>query len=437
MFAFALAVGVPQRRAAGADWWRGPDRRLDGVEPGAAVAVPIGGVMLAGAAAVPADLFTVSSASKRVIGPTGTLDTVAANALAHDWAAGRRRLQIEPRAVTKYGPGSEGIGGAGWSLSGVTVTTGFTGPDGAAGMSEIVEAGANTRNARLAIGGGAFSAGQPEVIVDTMTGAIVSKTAGATASVVAMAGGRWRIHLTVTTAAAGGVQGLVGLASGIAGRYAYATSGSPTAAAAGEFWAAQLVVEPGNGSTSIRAGYFNVEKVATIGESPSSYVRIPSTAAVTRIADDVRLSASALAQITGVGGCTIALRYSSSMAQGWVFGGAANGGLLTHEGVASVVWQSRSDAGPPVNVAMGSGSAATGAGVVITRDATTAAMSANGSGVARSSASSLWSLTDETAVRIGAAIGGGNPINLTIDEIVIWPRVGSDAALQSQARVYA
>lgn len=443
MFAFALAVGVPQRRATGSDWWRSADRRLDGVEPGAAVSVPIGGAAIAGAAAATTDLLVASSGSKRVVGPTGTLDTVAANTPAVDWSSGRRRLLVEAKPATKYGPSSEALNGANWSRTGCSAGAQVLGPDGTAGLAVLIEdtstgthgvsatgageaaaaAGefwalqavvrrqSGSRNARVQLAGPAFATAA-SVTVDLATGAISASANAGRSAVVAMSvpgvGPCWRIELTGTTTASGIVQRAVQLVAGTNAAYA------------------------GDGTSSIAAGYVNLEKVATASAPPSSYVAVPSTAAVTRIADDLRLSAAAVAQANGGAGMTILLRGRITTAENYAR-------LLGDPGADTAVML-REGANDGIGIASSSGSAWIYGGASLFADF---GICAAGSSAAKKISKMGFTPVSNTAsfpalsgLRIFGGYYGGNA-NGFVDEIAIWPLMGSNAGVQSQARAWA
>ena len=400
------------------------------------------------------DILTFSTGSKSVIGPSGTLDTIAANAPAWDWSSGRRRLLIEGTAVTKYGPYSEAAGGTGWTLGGATRGATATGPDGTAGLSAIVEdtstglhrtygnaasgglatvagageswatqivvkAGVGSRNVQILFGS-AFSA-LPSVIVNPATGAVVS-TSGSPGrvAVAALSGGCWRIEITVTSTAAGYVQPIVNLCSGTTTTYT------------------------GDGVSSVFVGYINSEKVANADDPPSSYVTIPAVAAVTRIADDVRLSAAALAQLTGAAGATLVVRGDVRM------GAATSRSILSMWGTTDAesvtVYRnvtgnqlvfSGKHLGVSQNTHMISDTAAS-IGVCAAFDTSGVRLSSKGS----ATTTVAWTngaptMASILTARLGDRYGSNMSANMLIDEIVIWPFVGSTAAVQSQARVWA
>ena len=387
------------------------------------------------------EILTFSTGSKRVIGPTGSLITVAANQPAFDWSTGRRRLLVEAAAATKYGPYSEAIG-ANWTLGGVTAGATALGADGTAGLSELIEdtstgvhrayvsssyyptaaagdafavqvdvkAGVGSRNIVIYATGSAFSTSQT-LFVNPATGAVVSQSSGMSrVSVTARPGGIWHIEATVSADVAGSTQLILYLASGVATSYT------------------------GDGVSSLYAGYVNLEKVAAVGRPPSSYVPIPTTAAVTRIADDVRLSAAVLAILNGPT-ATLCLRGKLR---------AAPVGIQSLVGDATgrrLLYTNNSDTqiASYYGDAIGSATAATGGlsggfGVVAARVLGGASkLCLNGGAVA--------ALTTDPAetfatARLFADGAGAGACNGFIDDLELWPLVGSDAALQAQAHVY-
>lgn len=426
-------------------WW------LDGLDPSVILSAPSGVKKINGAYAGDiSSLLTISSVSKRVTGPTGTLDTIAANSPAWDWSSGRRRLLIEAKAATKYGPYSEAVGGTGWSLVGATRGATTLGPDGTAGLSALVEdtstgahyaygsgatisasasgehwstrwlikAAVGGRNVVIALLGAAVSA---SIVVNPTTGAVVA-TAGSPglARVTARAGGYWLVEMTAATTASGAIYSAAYLASGTATSYT------------------------GDGTSSVYVGYVNSEKVANADDPPSSYVTIPGTAAVTRTADDVRLSAAALAQLTGAAGATLVVRGDMLM-------GAATARAIfamwgTTDAESAVI--SRNVTGNQLVFGAKHLGVTQNTHVIPDTAASIGVCAAFGpSGVRLSSKGSAattvaWTSGAPTmasilTARLGDRYGSNMSANMLIDEIVIWPFVGSTAAVQSQARVWA
>ncbi len=432
--------------AAASPWW------LDGFEPTVLLSAPKGAARLSGAYAADTAILTVSSASKRVVGPTGTLDTVAANALAYDYSSGRRRLLVEAKAATKYGPSSEVIGGANYGLGNVTQGAATAGPDGTNGMREIVEnttsgvahnwwstagnpsaaaageywahqiivrRGVGARNVKIRNIGTAYTGAYPEVCVNLGSGAILSSLNVGRVAVVALnipgIGACWRIEMTATTTQAGTIV-----------HSAYFLSGT---ASNTDYYA-------GDGVSSIHFGYVNVEKVGSASEPPSSYVTVPSTAGVPRVADDVRLSTAALAQLALATGATIMLRGGTTYtANGRVLGyqgGALSPILMSNSGSAAVAAYD----GVSVITTTASAGGWGAFGVAEAHALGVVRVAVNGGAVATSAAFVAGYFAPTTA-RFFACGDGTNAVNGFVDELAIWPLVGSAAAVAAQARVYA
>jgi hypothetical protein len=388
------------------------------------------------------DLLTFSTGSKRVVDQSGALVAIAANQPAFDWSTGRRRLRNEPVSVTKYGPYSEAIG-AHWTLGGLTAGGTALGADGTAGLSELIEdtstgvhrayvstsyfptataagdayavqvdvkAGIGSRNVVVYATGTAISPSQT-LIVNPATGAVVSQSSGMSrVSVTARPGGIWHIQATYVATGAGTTQAGLYLASGTSTNYA------------------------GDGASSVYVGYFNVEPVASAASPPSSYVPIPTNAAVTRIADDIRVSPAVLAIENGAT-TTLCLRGQlDAPPVGIKF-------LVGDVNARRLLYTNGSDTqiGTYYGDAIGSATAATGGlssgfGVTVARVLGGASrLCLNGGAVANLTTDPAETLA---AARLFADGAGGGACNGFIDDLMIWPLVGSDAALQAQAHVY-
>lgn len=354
------------------------------------------------------DILTFSSAAKRVIGPLGTLDTVAANTPAYDYSSGRRRLLIEAAQATNILSRGRSPGATGWTVRGTaTVATGIADPTGGTDATRVM-VGLPGNDTYLAVyTGAAAERREPSVWLRRVS------TNGVLRLANPVAAGLWQVDLTLVgtgwtriTRSHPAVTVLteyVSSAGSGSGHHYYASSGELTV----DLWGAQLEV-----------GIVSTSTIPT------------DDLAVTRIADDVRLSAAALAQVTWAGGCTIALRGSAYGAD-WLLGGAVNSAIAFSGGVY------RSDGGETVTVP-GLSSAMGSFGLALACAPSSRSGSCNGGAVAASGANALWGLLDETAIRLGADTTGGSATKqLFIDELVIWPFVGSDVGIQSQARVYA
>lgn len=414
---------------------------LDGLMPVALFSAPSGAMMLGGAWCAVTDLLTISSAAKRVVGPTGTLDTIAANSPAWDWSAGRRRLLVEAVAATKYGPYSEALSNAQWVKTGIAAGAAIAGPDGTTGLTTFTEDGSTgyhrvgtsvpgasvaaageawaqqiivkrtggSRNLLVQMAGTGFAATHT-VTVDLGTGAILAQTGLGQAVVTALSGGCWRIEMTATSGAAGTVS-----------VYAYFVSGTATTSYAGD------------GASALALGYTNLEKVTGTAERPSSYVTVSGTASVTRVADDVRPTAALLARLAG--GYTLVLRGSATMA-------ATNQRIFAFATSSTAFhWhttntQMGSYDGATNLVATAGSSATTSFGAALTAGTGVWKIAVNGGAVATNAAPGS-AVTSPTAARLFAQTSGGAATNGFVDEIVVWPFTASTTGLQAQARSWS
>lgn len=452
MLGLVLGVGVTPLRRPGSSWWATLGRLLD-AKPASLCLDAVGNrFRLSGGAATISDLLVVSSGSKRVIGPTGTLDTVAANAPAWDWSSGRRRLLVEAKPATKYGGYSEAVA-ANWGKYAVTASGATSlGPDGTAGLSEIVETATtawhytNSPSVGTADAAGEYWASQVVLkkgvggryaavswaatttfggyvgcVVDLTTGSIVSTfgSPGRTA-IRATANGGFRVEITSVTTAAGSVGLSVQMLAG-------STFGGANSNYAGD------------GVSSIFAGYVNIEKVASSTEPPSSYVTLPASAAVTRIADDVRFTAAALA-IVKSSDVTIAIRASrlnTGASYGILFAADNSGNTVIRSVGAFSSGQAMAQTNGPLGAytPVVGPAAETEFGVCARFNASGVALSQKGSALASMASSGIDPSTLSVA-RLGNR-SGSLPMNLLLDEVLIWTFVGSDAGIRAQARVWS
>ncbi len=413
MYALALTPGSPILRAAGAAWRPSPDDLLDGVAPAAVISPASGRYVIGGAAVAPGDALAVSSGSKRVVGPTGAIETVAADAPALDWSSGRPRLVIEARAATNDLLHSGDLSASAWLKSaGLTLAATVAAPDGTLSARCFEGSAANVYQfAATPVGPQVHSIWVrrhvvPSVTVylweagigfvstvglDFTTGALTTQSGPGGATAVAHADGWWRVSVPWTSTAGSVALGV------------YSDAGFCA-------WGAQ----------------------SEVGNAASSYV--PTTSAVaTRMSDDVRLSPAVTALVAAAGGCTIAMR-GSVHGLDWVLGGATGGAILASPGSYRP-----GDYGEVVTPTGWDAAAWNAFGVVLGCAPTSRSGTCNGgTPVARSGVSSAWSLASETSLRLGAATWGEHASSrVFVDEMVIWPFVGSDAGLEAQARIWS
>ncbi len=421
-------------------WW------LDGFEPSAVFSAPKGAALLSGASSTDTALAATSSSAKRVVGPTGLLANVAGNALAYDWSSGRRRLLVEARAATKYGPYSEAIGGTGYGLGNVTQGAASLGPDGTNGMREIVEntasgvahnwwstagnpsaaaageywahqiivrRGVGARNVKIRNIGGAFTGAYPEVCINLGTGAILSSAAVNRVAVVPMTisgiGSCWRIEMTATTTRAGSIVHAAYFLSGT-------TSGT-------DYYA-------GDGASSIHFGYANIEQVLSAASPPSSYLSVPATASQPRLADDARPT-SAVAALMTAAWSSFVIRGRALWGSGArvVIGGA--GAYVAYDPATGTATLSD---GTHAITCTGTPGAEFGIAVGISPAGRTLAV--QGCAAVMSDTYGLFTVGE--ALRFGAIVAGSGSVgNLMIDEIAPWALAGSPAGIKGQGRVYA
>ena len=386
---------------------------LDGTVPGMAVDIPRGRIFL-GAAGVPlSSVLTRTGGSKVVVGSTGALETVAANAIAYDYSSGRKKLLLEGNATNLLLRSAE-FGTAPW-LSTMTVTSNvIAAPDGTMtadmltlpgtanpGHYEIVTVTASTAYvfsvwARL---GTAIAADFKLAFRDDTAGVFIAQDIVPT--VLPTADGWTRISYAVTTPA-----GCVALRC-----YPYRNSGSPT----GTFylWGAQL----------------------ELGSRPSSYIAT-TTATVTRSVDLCQLSAGAAA-LFAPAAATVAMRASQGSTAGsgganlYLIGtkyGAGSNGAISRGTTANVQMM---DGASGNYITIGTGLPGN-VGLAIGWDAAGRIGSAGGA----APATSAVPMTTPTAVYLGAGYSliGGQWIEL--DDLVVWPVKGSSAGVQAQARVW-
>ncbi|WP_333822869.1 phage head spike fiber domain-containing protein [Pinisolibacter sp.] len=412
---------------------------LDGLPPVALFSAPSGAMMSGGAYCTVGDLLTFSTAPKRVIGPTGTLDTVGANSPAWDWSSGRRRLVVEAVAATKYGPYSESLSNAAWNKIGVTTGSAIAGPDGVAGLTPFIEdssdgphrlavgnvgatvaaAGENwatqvvvkrvsgARNVRLQLAGSAFS-GSHYVTVDLTTGGILAQAGLGFVRISSLADSCWRIEVTAASDAAG-----------IIGVLIYGVSETS-------------IYYVGDSAATWAVGYVNTERVTGAAEPPSSYVTVSGSSSVTRVADDVRVSSALAARFAG--GYTIAFRasatyatslqrliaFTSGFALGWYTSATT---IRSYDGVQSLV------------ATLGS-SAVTAFGAAMSAGVGSWLLCGNGGEVQSRSNPGVGILTAGVA-RLFATPSGAYATNGAVDEIVVWPFVASAGGLMAQARPWS
>lgn len=357
------------------------------------------------------DILTFSTGTKMVVDSTGILTTAAANTPAYDYSSGRRRLLIEAAAATNDLLHSGDLSASAWLKSaGLTLAATVAAPDGTLSARCFEGSAANVYQfAATPVGPQVHSIWVrrhvvPSVTVylweagigfvsnvglDFTTGALTTQSGPGGATAVAHADGWWRVSVPWTSTAGSVALGV------------YSDAGFCA-------WGAQ----------------------SEVGNAASSYVPTTSAAA-TRIADDVRLSAAVRALIADAG-YTLVLRGGFVGSPGKVIGSTTSyAGVVGYSGNYVGVFDSALNADY-------AGAASSGPtnpfGIAVSATGSSRSVNVNG-GATVSSAHSLFTAAD-TALRIAGGYGG-NAANLLLDELVIWPFVGSDAGIQAQARIYA
>lgn len=445
MLALAIGAGASPLLRNARPWWSSPGRLLDGQTASILADMPSGGFRSGSSTVSIGDLLSVSSGTKRVIGQTGTLDTIAANSPAWDWSTGRRRLMVEARSATKYGPCSEAVV-QNWTRTGVTLGTAALGPDATAGLSEMIEDGTNgphrvvpPSSGNLPIVAGGFVAfrglfrrgnGGRNVHLDLSGTGVGIRLDLATGTTFVSAGTAGRI--TTTPAYGGGWWLEVTATATLTGEFL------PAVSMADAIWSTTYA---GDGSSSIRIGYFNAEKASTPNEPPSSHVSVPATAAVTRLSDDVRFSPSALAVMVQSTVATLVVRGSLITPPGpnRVIFGAANADntdrLCVYGGASNAKTILAGHAGSSLAPTVLSDTDQNfGLAVAVTASGVKGALDG---GAVSSSAGTPPTLSTLTMLRFGNRYEKDMPANLCLDEIALWPFAGSNAGLSAQAHVWS
>lgn len=359
------------------------------------------------------DILTFSTGAKLVVDPTGILTTVAANTPAYDYSTGRRRLLIEAAAATNYLGWGQSPGSTGWTLRGAaTAVTGQVDPIGGSTAVRLsVGLFGSDDVYQIVSGGGASTRHEPSFFIKRISNS--GKLNVYSPGIV----GNWEIDLAL-----------------IPDEWVRITRNHPSVRITQEFTTTSsntigLLFYAGAGTLAFDVWGAQIEK----GERSTSLILTNSAAAVSRIADDVRLSAAALALVTGVGGCTIALRGSApGVAAGQIVLGTGGGKyfMLANSSTVLVAWLG----GNSTIAYAPSGTFETGFGACVAISPTSVSAAVNGSATAVQTVTP----TTPSAVRLGADPTGSWAVpQLMIDELVIWPFAGSNAGVQAQARIYA
>ena len=395
---------------------------LDGFPPAAIASFPKGLFALNGVIVPISSLLSFSSAAKFTHGPDGSYVLNAANSPAYSWLNGRRQLLIEPAAATNYWQKSEDIA-SGCSLTYgqlalATITQ--TNPNTAtavysAALSGLVNGDVATVTVALLAVGSKTSA-MPAIYGTTSGWGVNADTVGEILSgpgaLVQAVGGLWNVtglsptvptlvRLTRTFRTNESAPGAVYLQSALSG-------------AAGD----QIKM----GRPQLERGY------------GSSYIICPGVTPTTRAADIVT-AASGLLALLAASNATLAMRGGLADKTDWgnLLGVASGTGNASIAAALSGKYVSLYNATNTHMLSTAAVASVQTFGLATSYTSGTRKLALNGGAVA----SDLYSQFDANVTGIKLGNGTSGARNLYIDEIVVWPLFGSDAGVQSQARVYS
>ncbi|WP_323011128.1 phage head spike fiber domain-containing protein [Paracoccus sp. (in: a-proteobacteria)] len=407
---------------------RAPDQALDGTLPSLWADIGHGQYQLGGNPSSAEALFSRSGGTKWVVGAAGTLVEVPANTLAFDYSSGRRRMVLEG-AATNLLLQSQAFA-ANWGLTRCTRTDGVSDPTGGSNASTLV------------VSDNSGAAYFEQTLVTVSVGDVCSLSMfvkAGTSSGFSLYG--WEIP----TAGDGNVSHVASF-SLTGGVPVLATQTNlqgvgvhPVGGGWFRVWVTLSITKAGRLFFRVHPSNANV-----VGNTLSIYLPqlekgaaitspIPTTtAAVTRVADTCALTAAAVARFGIPGPCAVALRGALSQA-----GGAA----LISMGAAPIIRRNAAGSGvlsiTPINQGAGFGGLILGAdnfGYTLGWDAAGAVASGNG---AIPQASGVAPAGSFSAVYLGASTGATAGSVIMLDEMLVWPIKGSNAAIQAQARVWA
>ena len=407
---------------------------IDGLPPSVLLLAGSGAMMLGGGYVDVTDILTFSSAAKWVEGFDGALYLSPANQPAYNWrtigGVRVREILIEPAGGANRWTNSED-GGA-WGLGNCTA---------------IVAPCA------------AFGAINGVTVTSTGTGQAVLAAPCAALPVTAGHAATFSILMLATQTQASASIGMIGTASGWgvdADTVAEVMSGPATLTQyVGGLWAVTGLSTTVPSLVRVTRTYRVIENAYPIlyhaggdsvvggaviygrpqfeaGAVATSYIPT-TTAPATRIPDDVRFSAAALAQAATETGATIAMRGQAMADGGWpmILSGTGDYGiLLAGDGRAAGPYLA---AVGGVSAAMGATSPVAGFGFAVTT--LPVAKGANLGSAVVTAAGRLFSAST-AAIRIGANVGGLSPCaQIFLSSLRIHPYIASDAGMQAASEV--
>lgn len=383
---------------------------LDGLPPAAVLSAPKGAFALNGSYVSLSSLLTFSTAQKYTVGPDGNYILNAANAPAWDWSTGRKRLLIEAIAATNICTFSSDFSNSAWSKSGVIIATGVADPKGGTDAQTITAeaSGASIYKGVPAVGGNTYT---NSLWVRRRSGVgVVSFYRPDTGSSVNLAlTSSWQ-RFSVTGAAYG---------SG-AGGSAYL----------------ELIFQTAGDQIDVFNGQTET------GSVPSSDI-VSGSSPTTRAADVVT-AASGLLALLNSGTASLVWR-GQLLAGGGAYpddgillgSGSNSSRYIATTGMSNKQWGPTylsTGGGNYIVVPNGGSPASLVGGFACAYSPNGLKGSLNGGGVVSAVAPGFDA--SDTSLAIGTALSGTGRSNLLLDELVVWPFVGSDAGIQAQAGVY-
>lgn len=406
---------------------------LDGFPPAAIASFPKGLFALNGVIVPISSLLSFSSAAKFTHGPDGSYVLNAANSPAYSWLNGRRQLLIEPAAATNYWQKSEDIA-SGCSLTNCTIVVTANALYGQLALATITQTNPNTATSVYSAALNGLVNGDVATVTVALL-AVGSKTSAKPAIYGSTSG--WGVNADTVGEILSGPGALVQAVGGLWN----VTGLSPTvptlvrltrtfrtneSAPAAVYLQSSL---SGAAGDQIKMGRPQLER-----GYGSSYIICPGVTPTTRAADIVT-AASGLLALLAASNATLAMRggLADKTDCGNLLGVASGTGNASIAAALSGKYVSLYDATNTHMLSTAAVASVQTFGLATSYTSGTRKLALNGGAVA----SDLYSQFDANVTGIKLGNGTSGARNLYIDEIVVWPLFGSDAGVQSQARVYS